>query len=335
MAHDVFISYSTEDVKQAHDVLASIEARGIRCWIAPRNIPAGEDWSAAIDAALAASRVFITILSASSNVSQFVKREIEIAVSNRATIIPFRIEDIELSRSLRFFLSTIQHFDGFTEPREVQLEKLAERVELLLGRGPREPVQAPPRLPTPPPAPRPRVPRWVWLALVAATLGALIAVAALSLPRVTRPGPPSNPCDPDVQPESQPAMPAEFPAADAEHPLLPPDPKKSTASVVIRNETGKPLRIWRHVYRPKDSPERDNWRWWLACKDSPPPPVSMAGWTYFVVQDLEDVGDASRMFYYEVGWRFLAYDRNAVIRIRPGFFDRPDSPETFEVAYPQ
>jgi hypothetical protein len=50
---------------------------------------------------------------------------------------------------------------------------------------------------------------------------------------------------------------------------------------------------------------------------------------------LEDVGDESRMFYYEVGWRFLAYDRNVVIRIRPGFFDRPDSPETFEVADPQ
>ena len=41
MAHDAFISYSSKDKTIADAVCARLEARGIRCWIAPRDVRPG------------------------------------------------------------------------------------------------------------------------------------------------------------------------------------------------------------------------------------------------------------------------------------------------------
>lgn len=43
MAHDVFISYSSEDKTVADAVCAKLEGQEIRCWIAPRDVPPGKD----------------------------------------------------------------------------------------------------------------------------------------------------------------------------------------------------------------------------------------------------------------------------------------------------
>ena len=44
MGHDVFLSYSSADKATALAVLAGLEDQGIRCWIAPRDIPAGSEY---------------------------------------------------------------------------------------------------------------------------------------------------------------------------------------------------------------------------------------------------------------------------------------------------
>ena len=38
MAYDVFVSYSHQDKLTADAVCATLEAQGVRCWIAPRDI---------------------------------------------------------------------------------------------------------------------------------------------------------------------------------------------------------------------------------------------------------------------------------------------------------
>ena len=49
----VFISYSTKDLKDAQLVLKELESIGIPCWIAPRDIPGGSDYTSMIPAAIA------------------------------------------------------------------------------------------------------------------------------------------------------------------------------------------------------------------------------------------------------------------------------------------
>ncbi len=69
MAHDVFISYSNHDKPTADAICAALEANGIRCWIAPRDILPGSDWGEAIIDAIHACRAMLLIFSSSSNAS--------------------------------------------------------------------------------------------------------------------------------------------------------------------------------------------------------------------------------------------------------------------------
>lgn len=45
MAHDVFISHSSKDKQVADAMCNKLESSGIRCWIAPRDILPGMDWT--------------------------------------------------------------------------------------------------------------------------------------------------------------------------------------------------------------------------------------------------------------------------------------------------
>jgi hypothetical protein len=148
MAHDVFISYASEDKITADAVCARLESHRIRCWIAPRDVLPSMDYGQALMEAIRQSRLVVLVFSARSNDSPHVKREVERAVSNGIPILPFRIEDVAPSSSLEFFIAGSHWLDALTPPLERHLERLAETVELLLSRAGTPPVVS--REPEPP-----------------------------------------------------------------------------------------------------------------------------------------------------------------------------------------
>ncbi len=81
MAHDVFLSYAAADQATAFAVVAGLEGHGIRCWVAPRDIPAGSEYGEEIVEAVKACRILVLIFSAQANNSPHVRREVERAVS--------------------------------------------------------------------------------------------------------------------------------------------------------------------------------------------------------------------------------------------------------------
>jgi len=125
VAHDVFISYSHHDKPQADAVCATLEAKGIRCWIAPRDVIPGQEWGAAIVDAIRSSRVMVLVFSSHANASPQIRREVERAVSAETVLIPFRIEDVLPEKSLEYFLGTPHWLDALTPPLEAHLEHLA------------------------------------------------------------------------------------------------------------------------------------------------------------------------------------------------------------------
>jgi hypothetical protein len=133
MAHEVFISYSSEDSSIANAICHFIEERGIRVWIAPRDIIPGLVWSEVIVDAISESTILVLVFSLNSNKSTQVKREIEIAVSREIIIIPFRIQDTPLSKSLEYFIGPHHWLDALTPPLEKHIETLVDKVEILLG----------------------------------------------------------------------------------------------------------------------------------------------------------------------------------------------------------
>jgi len=125
MAFDVFLSYSTDDKPTADATCSTLEAAGIRCWMAPRDIRPGHEWGSAIVEAIDACRVMVLIFSKSADASRQVHREIERAVSKGVTIVPMRIQDIVPTQSMEYFLGSIHWLDALTPPLAQHLAKLA------------------------------------------------------------------------------------------------------------------------------------------------------------------------------------------------------------------
>jgi hypothetical protein len=104
MAFEVFISYPHQNKAVADATCAILEAEGINCWIAPRNIIHAPTGARPIVDAITQAKVMVLIFSAHANDSPQIKREVERAVHNRIPIIPLRIEDVPMSRTFQFFL---------------------------------------------------------------------------------------------------------------------------------------------------------------------------------------------------------------------------------------
>ncbi|MGE0445295.1 MAG: TIR domain-containing protein [Vicinamibacterales bacterium] len=132
MSH-LFISYATDDQAIAQDVCALLEAQGVQCWIAPRDVAAGKVWDEAILDAIEGAAAFLLILSKSANASAFVKNEVNRAFSLNRPIVTFRVEDVLPGRSLELYLARHHWTDGFTGRIEDQAAQLAASVRALMG----------------------------------------------------------------------------------------------------------------------------------------------------------------------------------------------------------
>jgi hypothetical protein len=135
MAHDVFICYSSRDKPVADAVCAVLEAEGVRCWIAPRDILPGVDWGESIIDAINEAQAMVLIFSSNANAAQSqIKREVERAVNKGMPVIPFRIENVMPTKSLEYFLSTPHWLDAFTPPLDEHVRQLADSIKRLLGK---------------------------------------------------------------------------------------------------------------------------------------------------------------------------------------------------------
>ena len=104
MAHQVFVSYATEDADTASRVCALLEADGIPCWVAPRDVKAGTDYAAAIMNAIRNSQLVVLIFSAHSNASPYALREIERSVAYGRPVLALRTDDTDPNSSLEYYL---------------------------------------------------------------------------------------------------------------------------------------------------------------------------------------------------------------------------------------
>jgi hypothetical protein len=135
MAYDVFVSYSANDQPAAHAICAKLESRGIRCWIAPRDIRPGMSWGSAILGAIDDARMMVLVFSRHANTSPQVGREVERAVHKELIIIPVRIEDVQPAGDLEYFLGTPHWLDAMTPPLEQHLDRIVASVNYWLRRG--------------------------------------------------------------------------------------------------------------------------------------------------------------------------------------------------------
>ncbi|MEY2604156.1 MAG: hypothetical protein QOH31_1947 [Verrucomicrobiota bacterium] len=152
MASKVFISHSSKDRPIADAICNHLESAGIRCWIAPRDIAFGADWTEGILRGIDSCRVFVLVFSENANDSEHVRREVAKAFSLGLAVIPFRTEPVSPNRGLGYFLETVHWLDAITPPLQNHFRALTDQVKQLLGNeedpAPLERVATPAKDPT-------------------------------------------------------------------------------------------------------------------------------------------------------------------------------------------
>lgn len=134
--HDLFISYSSKDKPVADAICAHLEASGVRCWIAPRDILPGRDFPESIIQAIDGSRIMVLVFSSNSNASRHVMRELNKAINNGIVIVPFRIEDVPLSKSMEYLIGVPHWLNAMNPPLEEHIGILVTTVKKLLDQPP-------------------------------------------------------------------------------------------------------------------------------------------------------------------------------------------------------
>lgn len=112
MKYDVFISYSSKDKEIADFLCKKIEESDLKCWIAPRNETAGMSYARQILQAINDSSVVLVCFSKYANSSAHVESEIDNAFGAGKVIIPFRIDNCEMSAELKYYLNKKHWLNG-------------------------------------------------------------------------------------------------------------------------------------------------------------------------------------------------------------------------------
>lgn len=131
MPHEIFISYSCKDKSIAEAIRTALEDSSIPCWIAPRDILPGTNWSEACTNALNESSILILVLSSSAIESRPVISEVELAFCQNLYLIPYKVENVELVPRIKMFIQGSQCFDASAPPAERRIEELVSCVKNL------------------------------------------------------------------------------------------------------------------------------------------------------------------------------------------------------------
>ncbi|MBR0168627.1 MAG: TIR domain-containing protein [Synergistaceae bacterium] len=135
---DVFISYHTDSAGDiVHKLAVALESARISCWYAPRDC--SDDYARSIVRAIRYCRVFLLVLNSKSNLSEHCFNEVNIAFERfknheDISLLPFQIEQCQLSDDMYYFLGRIHIMNGGIPPELLKVRELVDRVSRLLGK---------------------------------------------------------------------------------------------------------------------------------------------------------------------------------------------------------
>jgi uncharacterized protein YjbI with pentapeptide repeats len=124
--YSCFISYSSADQEFAERLHVDLQAKGVRCWFAPHDLPIGARIRTAIDESIRLHDKLLLVLSETSVSSQWVEQEVETALSRereqkgRTVLFPIRIDDgvMESKAGWPALLKNTRNVGDFTRWKE-------------------------------------------------------------------------------------------------------------------------------------------------------------------------------------------------------------------------
>ncbi len=136
MEHDVFISYNTRMKNVADQIVSTLEANGIKCWYAPRDVMG--DYATSICDAIEAAKVFIVLLDNTGSKSPHVLNEVEMAYKRiieddaELTILPFKLDKEELSKAMQYYIHRMHWIDASNNNINDAIDELLQKINTIL-----------------------------------------------------------------------------------------------------------------------------------------------------------------------------------------------------------
>lgn len=121
----IFISYSRIDEAFARQLASQLRSVGANVWLDVEDIPAGMNWSRAIQSGLDESELMLVIISPESMASQDVEEEWQDFRDNRKPIIPLQWRDAKVHYQLR----RKQHVDFKGQPFDKAFQDLYQELK--------------------------------------------------------------------------------------------------------------------------------------------------------------------------------------------------------------
>ena len=131
--YDLFISYAKKNFETAQYVVDRLESKGLKCFIAPRDIKTGANYAVEIVSAISDATAVLLVFSQESDKSGYVLREINSAVSRNKTIIPMKIEEFTSSEAMEFYLGVTQWLDAYPDISEAHINEVLSIVNGIKG----------------------------------------------------------------------------------------------------------------------------------------------------------------------------------------------------------
>jgi tetratricopeptide (TPR) repeat protein len=133
MCPKVFISHSTDDQAISDNLCTYLEARDIKCWIAPRDIPGGTSFPEKLAEGITNCELMLVLLTPASAASEYVLREVATAVELRLELLPVLLQHVTLPVGLGLLLKTKQRLDLSGRPIATCFDTMRARILELLG----------------------------------------------------------------------------------------------------------------------------------------------------------------------------------------------------------
>lgn len=177
---DVFISYSSKDAASANYLLKTLESMYLTCWMAPRDIPAGDNFADVIPAAMRSSKVFLVLVSRNSQNSPQVLNELTFASTIKIPRFSVQLDDLPLTNSFQYHIPAANRFNGAGRLAAASSE-IVSRLHQEIRKGQPEPLESPEEAHQRNEAHLRKVAPQTWCLLVAGAAVILIVIGCLAL----------------------------------------------------------------------------------------------------------------------------------------------------------
>lgn len=109
---DLFVSYSRQDLAIVQPIVSALEKGGLRVWLDVHGIEGATQWAEQIAHGMRRTQAVVLMCSPRAFASEFVGREIALAVEEGKPIIPVELEPASAPTSLRLHLAGLQRISA-------------------------------------------------------------------------------------------------------------------------------------------------------------------------------------------------------------------------------